>query len=361
MELTEQFRRWTAARAAEFEGTTVPTTGQEAAICFGYPIAHEDAAARAVRAALAVVRDVTAWNERSAKPGPTLAVASVVNSGDSIAEEKIEGGVRLAILAGDVVPVASRLAGHVEPGIVVLTGSARRLARGYFETTALGSQRVRGAAAPVELFRIDREVPIRNRVELVDPVNLTPLVGRDTELGILKDRWERAVDGMGQIVLLVGDAGLGKSRLVRELRESLTADSASEPPGVVELRCSVRHQNTVLFPIVEYLERLLDFAEVTDPADRLGRIEQFLHARGLSGPSHTALLAAVLNVLLDARVPALALSPQKQKEKTHELLLAWLAAGAGRRSSSSKTSTGPTPPRWNSSDAIWRKRAASRC
>lgn len=330
LELTELFRGWAARRSVEFEGTTLPATGPEAAVCFGFPVAHEDAAARAVRTALAVVADMNQWNDHAAADGPRLSAAAVVHSGEVVAEEKIDAAGRRITLAGDVVPVASRLAGQSEPGRVVLTAAARRLARGYFETTSVGPQRVRGAAAPIEIFRIDREVPVRNRVDLVDPTNLTPLVGRDTELGILKDRWERAVEGMGQVVLLVGDAGLGKSRLVRELRQALTVDSAVEAPGVIELRCSARHANSMLHPLVEYLERLLDFGAIADPADRLGRVEQFLASRGLGGEANVALLAALLNVPSEGRVPALAITPQKQKERTHDLLLAWLSAAAGR-------------------------------
>ncbi len=330
-ELTEEFQNLLSARAAEYQGELVPTSGPETAVCFGYPIAHEDAAARAVRTALAVVQDVSKWNENLAKKGLKPTVAVVCNSGDVVAEQKAGEGPGRVVVVGEVLPTAARLAVQAEPGTVEITAATRRLVGGYFETTPIGTRRIRGATSAIELHRIEQEILVRNRVELVQPGSLTPLVGRDTELGILKDRWERTVEGMGQVVLLTGDAGLGKSRLIRELREYLTRDRATDDPNIVELRCTSHLQNTSFNPVIEFLERLLEFRLIKTPEDRLARIEAFLTARSLPGPENAGLIAGLLNVPLNANASPPALTPQKQKERVIDILLAWLAAAAASR------------------------------
>src|SRR5262249_28380110 len=138
------------------------------------------------------------------------------------------------VLTGDALPVAARLAAQAEPGAVTVTAPTRKLLQAFFDTEPLGSLRVRGMTQPVELFRVTGEAVSRSRVDLIDPGNLTPLIGRDTELGVLRDRWEQASEGLGQIVLLTGDAGLGKSRLIRELRERVSAESGAA--GVLRWR-----------------------------------------------------------------------------------------------------------------------------
>jgi serine/threonine protein kinase len=328
-ELTEEFQKLLTKRIVEFQGEQVPTSGPESAVCFGYPIAHEDAAARAVRTALAVVQDVAAWNARLDKHSPKPTVAVVCNSGEVIAEQKAGDGPGRVVVVGEVLPTAARLAVQAEAGVVEITSTTRRLAGGYFETKPLGTRRVRGMASPIELYRIEREMQIRNRVELVQPGNLTPLIGRDTELGILKDR----------------------SRLIRELREFLTRERTNDDPNVVELRCTAHLQNTSFYPLAEFLERLLEFKLLKTPEDRLGRIEAFLSARGLPGAENVALIAGLLNVPLDSRPAPSALTPQKQKERVIDLLLAWLGAAArairGRRFALGRSiHTGiPQPPR----------------
>ncbi len=329
LELAEQFRTWLQARAREFEGVLTPASGPEFIACFGFPVSHEDTAARAVRCALAVLRDLDAWNRKARPSDPRLAASVVVHGGDVVAEEKVESGTRTVSLVGDVLPVASRLTAQSEPGIVSITAPIRRLIHGYFRYASLGPVKVRGAAAPLELFRVDGETDARNRVETVEAGTLTPLVGRDTELAILKDRWERTLDGMGQVALLVGDAGLGKSRLIRELREHALA--ADGPAAAVELRCSDPLRNTGFHPIAEHLQRALDFANVPDPAERLDRLEQYLAVRGLGTDANLALAAALLDTPLGERVRPLGVGPQKQKELTIELLVALVGGPAATR------------------------------
>ncbi len=347
-EQAQSFASFISEQAAQLGGVTVLGSGQEVITCFGFPQAFEDAAQRAVRVALQVMREFAA-NECS--PGacglddsamgkdqpthkgsgyirrnanlPSAKQAWVtIHSGEAVAEVLGEGKGAGISLVGDARNMAVRLNTIAEPGSIVLSVAAHQRVALYFECESLGPQRVRGMSQPAELFKVTKEAASRNRVDLVDPGNLTPLVGRDTELTILKDRWEQALDELGQIVLLIGDAGLGKSRLIRELREHVIHEDA-EGAAVIELRCSQYHQGTSFFPIVEFFSRLLEF-ENQSATERLETVVRYLRELKLESPDNVALFCGLLSVPTDARYPAPALSPQKLKEHTEELLLKWL-------------------------------------
>ena len=321
-EESQSFASFVSGEVARLGGVTVVSSGQEVIACFGYPQAFEDAPQRAVRVALQVMRDLAATGQdKRGLPSASQAWV-VVHSGEAVAEGLAPPEGSGVSLVGEARNTAMRLNTIAEPGsIVVSTATHQRVAL-YFECESLGAQRVRGMAQPVELFKVTKEAASRNRVELVDPGNLTPLVGRDTELTILKDRWEQALDELGQIVLLIGDAGLGKSRLIRELREHVIRED-SEDAAVIELRCSQYHQGTSFFPVVEFFSRLLDF-ESQSAAERLETVVRYLRELKLESADNVALFCGILSVPTDARFPAPALSPQKIKERNEELLLRWL-------------------------------------
>lgn len=318
----QSFASFVTEQVARMGGVTVLGSGQEVITCFGFPQALEDAAQRAVRVALQVMKDLAATDQINAHlPAPKQAWVTI-HTGEAVAEELSDAHGTGISLVGDARNTAVRLNSIVEPGSIVLSAVTHQRVALFFECETLGAQRVRGMAQPVELFKVVKEAASRNRVELVDPGNLTPLVGRDTELTILKDRWEQALDELGQIVLLIGDAGLGKSRLIRELREHVIHQD-SEGAAVIEWRCSQYHQGTSFFPIVEFLSRLLDFENLA-ATDRLDKVIRYLRELKIESAENVSLLCGMLNVPTDARFPALTLTPQKQKERSEELLLKWL-------------------------------------
>lgn len=321
-EQAQSFAAFVSEQVSRFGGVVVLGSGQEVITCFGFPQAFEDAAQRAVRAALQVMRDFAAPDSQKGNlPSAKLAWVTI-HSGEAVAEE-IGGPQGSGVsLVGDARNMAVRLNAVAEPGTIVISAGTHQRVTLFFECESLGPQRVRGVSQSVEVFKVVKEAASRNRVELVDPGNLTPLVGRDTELTILKDRWEQALEELGQIVLLIGDAGLGKSRLIRELREHVIRED-SEGAAVIELRCSQYHQNTGFFPVVEFLARLLVF-ENQAVGERLECVVRYLRELKLDSPENVALFCGMLSVPTDARFPPLALSPQKLKEKTEELLLNWL-------------------------------------
>jgi class 3 adenylate cyclase/tetratricopeptide (TPR) repeat protein len=335
---------------ARFGGTVVQAAGRELLVCLGYPVSYEDAARRAVLTGLAI-RDAVA--ERAGRlpltPGAGLTVRLGAHTGPAVAEHAAGAGESL-VLAGEARNVATRLVEAAGPNEVVISQATHRLTRGFFVCEGLGERAVPGVARPVGLYRVLRASDVSSPLEAAASAGLTPLVGRDLELGILRDRWEKVREGMGQLVLLAGEAGLGKSRLVRELREGAGSTSlASGVKGpqsssgswllapdpcvgmVVEWRCSPYYQNTGFHPAVSYFERLLGFGPNDPPGRRLDRLVQHLESCGLADPQTVPLFAALLSVPLDGRYERPAVGPQRQKELLLEALLAWLRACAAAR------------------------------
>lgn len=321
-ERMRSFAAFVRERVEHWGGVTAAGSGQEVIACFGFPRTYEDAPQRAVRAALDIQRGLAAPDRRSLLPS-ALEAWSVLHSGEAVAEELGEAGGETSVsVVGEARSTAARLSALAEPGSILISGATHQRVGLYFECESLGEQKVRGLSKPAPLFKVLKEAAARNRVDLADPGNLTPLVGRDTELSILKDRWEQALDGLGQIVLLIGDAGLGKSRLIRELREHVAREDVDDA-AVIELRCSQYHQGTSLFPLAEYFTRLLDF-EGRSPAERRESVVRYLHESGFDAVEDVALFSAMLSLPPDARHPIPELSPQKLKERTDALLLRWL-------------------------------------
>jgi predicted ATPase len=218
---------------------------------------------------------------------------------------------------GDTPNLAARLQELAEPDSVVISQATRRLVGGLFELDDLGPQRLKGFAEPLGAWRVARESRTEGRFDARQTAGLTPLVGREEEIALLLRRWRQARDGEGQVVLLSGEPGIGKSRIVREVRERL----AAEPHLQLIHQCSPYHQTSPLHPVVEHLERAAGFAR-DDPSEvKLDKLEALL-ARGTDKLDEAIpLIAALLGISTAERYPALQLTPQRQKHLTLEALL----------------------------------------
>ncbi len=324
-DLLETFHHVCKDAIHRFGGTIVQSTGQELLVCFGFPTAYEDAPHRAVRTGLRIMDEMKNLNEARQGRKIQLSAWAAIHTGMVVAGETVVGDSADTLsIIGDARNVASRMEALTEPEQILISDATHHLVKGFFVCESQGQHKIKGVSRPIELFQVYEESAVHSRVELVDPANLTPLVGRDMELGIIKDRWEHAEEGMGQVVLLIGDAGLGKSRLVREIKEHLALQNPDLPPPVIEWRCSAYHAGSSLFPATEFFERLLGFTRDDSPHDRLDKLVRHLQEFNLDAPEQIALFASLLSVPPDERCAPIELSPIRQKEQTQALLLEWL-------------------------------------
>lgn len=325
--LRQNFATLVADRVKGSGGTLVTSGGNQVLACFGFPVAFEDAAERAVRAAMEVLRSGNDWaDDLRARTGTAIELWGGVLSGEAITQDTGDGPEDEITLTGDIRDIASRLEPLLQPGCITVTRPTHARVRHLFEFESAGTQQPRGVRQPIELFRVIRELPGGKWAETGTPVNTLPLTGRDSELAILKDRWEQACERTGQVVLLAGDPGLGKSRLIRELAELVRAQPGTT---VIEAGCSAYHCNTELFPLIDHFTHALRFRHDEPAAARCERIADYLADLRLDSAENRQLLAALLGVRDAAAAPS-NLSPQKSKERTEDLLLHWVRRLAER-------------------------------
>ena len=314
---TEVVERW--------EGHVAKYMGDGVLAYFGWPRAHEDDAERAVRAGLDLVAAVAGL---ATPDDASLAARVGIATGRVVVGELIGAGTaQEEAVVGETPNLAARLQALAEPGSVVLSQATRRLVGGLFELVDLGPRRLKGFAEPLAAFRVVGAGRAEGRFEALHGERLMPLVGREHELGILLERWEWAKDGEGQIVLLSGEPGIGKSRLTRSLIERL----ADEPHTRLRYYCSSYHTNSALYPVIDQMERAAGF-QPEDTADtRLDKLEAVL-AQATEGVAAVApLIAALLSVPAGGRYPPVNLTPEAQKLRTFEALLGQVAGLAGQR------------------------------
>jgi class 3 adenylate cyclase/predicted ATPase len=308
-----------------FEGHIAQYLGDGLLVYFGYPLAHEDDAQRAVRAGLGILTAMKELNgrlDRDAKP--RLAVRLGVHTGFVVVGE-IGGGPRLERLAlGETPNLAARLQSLAEPDTIVVSDTTYRLVDGLFVGHDLGPQRLKGFSRPVRAYRVTGEGTAQSRLEAAAAKGSTSLVGREHEMDLLLSRWEQAKEGLGQVVLLNGDAGIGKSRLV----EVLKARVAAEPHTTWEWRCSPYYADSSFYPVIEFFQRVWEFES---SEQKIQSITRALDGCRLAHPEAIALWASFLSVALPHDHPPLNLTPQRQRQKTLESIVALLLALAEQR------------------------------
>ena len=319
------YHKCVAETVARFDGFVAKYMGDGVLMYFGYPQAHEDDAERAVRSGLDLVRALAALASRER---PALRVRIGIATGLVVVGDLLgEGAAQEHGIVGETPNLAARLQALARPDSVVISRRTRRLVHGLFDLTDLGAHELKGFSEPVRAWQVLGPSRSEGRFEARHASGLTPLVGREHELGLLLDRWQQAKEGDGQVVLLSGEPGIGKSRLVRALRERL----ADEPCTPLSHFCSPFHQTSALHPVIELLERAAGLARDEAPARRLDKLEALL-ARSTTHVAVAApLLAALLSVPTGERYPPLSLTPQRQKEETFGALLDQLTGLAAAR------------------------------
>jgi class 3 adenylate cyclase/predicted ATPase len=329
-DLREVVRAYQATAAEvmhQYEGHIAQYLGDGLLVYFGWPVAHEDDALRGVHAGLGIVAALTTTlNSRLVREkGVQLAVRIGLHTGPVVVGEMGGGGRHEHLATGDTVNIAARLEGLAAPNTVVLSSVTARLVRQAFGLEDLGPHALKGVAEPMQVFRVLR--PLEQHADEPVATGVPFLVGRDEELGLLRRRWEQAKERLGQVVLLSGTAGIGKSALIEVLR----AQVRDEGRPRIAVRCSVYHQNSALYPVITHVERVLDVQRKDAPATKLDKLEQGLRPSRLPLDEVVPLFAALLSVPLDGRYPAPTLSPQQQKQQTLDALVAWMLEEAERQ------------------------------
>jgi class 3 adenylate cyclase/predicted ATPase len=292
---------------------------------FGWPQAHEDEAERAIKAGLELADGVAKLDTPA---GKALAARIGIATGLVMVGELIgQGPAQERTVVGETPNLAARLQALAAPGSVVISPATRRLVGGLFELADLGPRRLKGFAAPLAAWRVEGEGRAEDRFEALHGERLTPLVGREHELGILLERWAWAKDGDGQVVLLSGEPGIGKSRAIRTLRERL----GNEPYTPLSHYCSPYHTNSALYPVIGLLQRAARLDRDEPPETQLARLEALLVPSGNAIDETVPLLAALLGVPTGDRYPALALTPEMQKRRTLQALVDQLACLAAQQ------------------------------
>ena len=307
-----------------FDGHIAQYLGDGLLVYFGYPQAHEDDAQRAVRAGLGLVEALDTLNRRGVL-GQTvqLALRIGIHTGVAVVGEIGGGGRQEQLALGETPNIAARLQGLAAPNTVVISAATQRLIQGYFTCHDLGLQTLKGLATPLHVAQVVRATEVQQRFEVAAARGLTPLVGREHEVGLLRERWGQVQAGHGQIVMLSGEAGIGKSRLVQVVKEEISSATALR----IEYHCSPYHQHSAFYPVIAHLERVLAWRQDDTPTDRLRKLEDALRPYPLPLAAVVPLVAALLLLPLPAeRYPPLTLPPQRQKQKTLEALLTWLLA-----------------------------------
>ena len=320
-----------AAVIKRFEGYVAQYLGDGVMAYFGYPTAHEDDAQRGVRAGLAILAAVEQLNTTLQQElSLTLTLRLGLHTGLVVVGPMGDDLRREPLALGETPNIAARLQNLAQPNTVVISSRTYRLVQGYFDCRALGQKRVKGIGQPLTLYQVVRERARRDRLDAAQAAGLTPLVGRVEELQLLAARWEEVREGRGQVVVLTGEAGIGKSRLVRVLKEQL----AGQPHTWLEGHASALHQHSALYPIIELLHQILDFSPADSPAAKVSQLEAGLaHYLGqVMPPAETVpLLATLLGLPVGEEYAPLTLAPRRQKQRTLEIILTLLLAMADRQ------------------------------
>jgi predicted ATPase/class 3 adenylate cyclase len=311
-----------------FDGHIAQYLGDGLLVYFGYPRAHEDDAQRAVRTGLGIIEALRPLQTRlQREQGVSLAVRIGIHTGLVVVGDIGEGARHERLALGEAPNLAARLQGLAPPDTVLISTTTARLVQGWFVCEALGDQTLKGYPEPIAVYHVLRESGVQSRLDMVSASGLTPLVGREQELELLLERWEHAKEGLGQVVVLSGEAGIGKSRLVRAVQDRLAGELYTR----LECRCSPYAQHSALYPVIELGRRVLEWQRDEVPDVTLGKLEAALAPYDVSLSEAVPLLASLLSLPLSERYTAPQLAPQRQKQKTLEIILALLRGLAAQQ------------------------------
>jgi class 3 adenylate cyclase/predicted ATPase len=310
-EVISAYQKCVAQTVQRFGGFVAKYMGDGVLVYFGYPQAHEDDAERAVRAGLGLTAAVTALQSRAALQTRVGIATGLVVVGDLIGS----GAAQEQTVVGETPNLAARLQGIAEPNTVVIADDTRRFLGNLFELQDLGAKDLKGMGSSVTAWAVLRPASIESRFEALHVGGLTELVGREEELELLLRRWSKAKIGEGQVVLLSGEAGIGKSRLTAALLERLSTELHTR----LRYFCSPQHTDSALYPIISQMERAAGLAHGDTAQVKLDKLDALLGQTSTS-TQDMALFADMLSLPNGGRYPALNMTPEQRRQRTLEAL-----------------------------------------
>ncbi|MGB3534543.1 MAG: adenylate/guanylate cyclase domain-containing protein [Microcoleaceae cyanobacterium] len=317
-DLIQKYQQTCANILMRVDGYIAQYLGDGILVYFGYPNAHENDAQRAIKAALGIIKamkkiKLSCIREHNIQ----LAVRLGIHTGLVVVGEVGAGNKKEQLAIGQTPNIAARLQGLAQPNTAVLSPSTYRLVRDIFEVESLGKYHLKGVSQPVEAYQVLWEVGYCKRMKVAAD-NWISYVGREEELEQLQQSWERVKTGTGEIFLIVGEAGIGKSRLLQTFKQRIAQQSHS----LRELYCSSYYQNTPFHPLVELLrDRVIQLNREDTPAEKLTKLENFLQKNQVPLEEFVPLFADLFNIPLNEHYTALNLSPKAQKQKLLEVML----------------------------------------
>jgi class 3 adenylate cyclase len=316
-ELVASYHQAAAEAIGRYGGHVAKYLGDGVMAYFGWPEAHENDAERATRAGLAIVEEVSKLNQQPAKPKISVRVG--IDSGAVVVGA---GAGKDTDVFGEAPNIAARVQNAAAPDTVLITASTHRLVSGLFVVEECRAQALKGVANPVDLYRVLRPTGVRGR--LAAARGLTPFVGREEELRLLLSRWESARQGEGQLVLVVGEPGIGKSRLVAEFHAHI--DDA--PHIWMESAGEQFFENTPFHAIIEMLSRWLEPQDAAEAEERFERVERALAAASLNVAETAPMIADLLQLPAAERYPASTLTPEQKRRRLLAALSGWVLGAA---------------------------------
>jgi class 3 adenylate cyclase/tetratricopeptide (TPR) repeat protein len=312
--LIRRYQDAAAGAIGRFGGFVAKFMGDGVLAYFGFPRAYEDAAERAVRAAIGILAEVGGIE----RPDGTRVQARVgIATGLVVVGEIVgTGTAQERTIVGETPNLAARLQALAAPDTILISETTHNLLGGLFELERTGEHELKGFARPVPVWRVVCEAAIVTRFAAGRTGGGTPLIGRAHEMGLMLDRWRLAAHGEGQIVTLIGEAGIGKSRSLEALQEAI----AGEPRGLIHLQCSPYHSDSALYPVMQHISRTAGFATADSPGTRIEKLGALFSQRAASDAAAIPLLAELLSIPDAPPAPA-PLTPAQRKAATIALLV----------------------------------------
>ena len=323
-EVVAGYHRAAAEAITRFGGYVAKYLGDGVMAYFGWPEAHDNDGERAARAGLALLDVISKLNQPSgtgvSQSSPvTLSVRVGIDSGAVVVGA---GASKDAEVFGETPNLAARLQATATPGTVLITAATHRLVSGLFVVEALGPRTLKGIATLLEVFQVVRPTGVRGR--LAAARSLTPFVGRDEELRLLLSRWQRAREGEGQLALVVGEAGIGKSRLVAEFH-----DRIRDTPHIwMESAGEQFFENSPFHALTEMLSQWMELQGAENAGETLARLERALASAGLKLDEAVPLIAELLQLPVGERYPALTMVPEQKRRRLFAVLMGWVFGAA---------------------------------